>query len=119
MTVLQDKSYILWFSWLGDKLLEWSESKPANKDLKNSLKATREIGMYVNQLQTENHLYLKRISLLRSEKNQAILKVRELREEINKTKQMNYHDEIDPVGEEKNTCVNCGAETNETYCSTD
>lgn len=33
---------------------------------------------------------------------------------------MNYYDEIDPIGEEKeNKCLYCGYETNDDYCSTD
>lgn len=31
---------------------------------------------------------------------------------------MNYYDEIDPIGEEKeNECLYCGAPTNDMYCS--
>ena len=31
---------------------------------------------------------------------------------------MNYYDEIDPIGEQKeNECLYCGIPTNETYCS--
>ena len=33
---------------------------------------------------------------------------------------MNYYDEIDSVGEEKeNGCAYCGIPTNDTYCSND
>jgi hypothetical protein len=95
MTELQRKSYILWFSWLGDKLLEWSDAKPTNKDIRNCIKSTREIGFYVNQLETENQIYIKRISLLRSDKNNAVERARKaeeqieiLEQEINKLKQI-------------------------------
>ena len=29
---------------------------------------------------------------------------------------MNYYDEIDPIGQESNECINCGAPTLKTYC---
>ena len=29
---------------------------------------------------------------------------------------MSYYDEIDPIGEELNECINCGASTLKTYC---
>ena len=76
MTELQDKSYILWFSWLGEKLLEWSTQKPANREIRNCIKATREIGIYVNQLQTELIVFKKRNSLMRADKNNAIERAR-------------------------------------------
>jgi hypothetical protein len=31
---------------------------------------------------------------------------------------MNYYDEIDPIGEEKNECLHCGYECTGAYCST-
>lgn len=29
-----------------------------------------------------------------------------------------YYDEIDPIGQEQDHCKNCGAPTNNAYCST-
>ncbi len=91
MTELQSKSYILWFDWLGNKLLKWSQDKPTNKDLSNCVQAIGEIGLFVNQIRTENEVYKKRISLLRADKNNAVersrkadSKIEELEKQITK-----------------------------------
>ena len=75
MTLLQRQSYLVWYSFLMDKLLEWQEQKPNNKDLKNCVKAITEIGLYNNLLQTEFEIQTKRESLTRQEKNKQILKL--------------------------------------------
>jgi len=75
MTLLQRQSYLVWYSFLMDKLLEWQEQKPNNKDLKNCLKAITQIGLYNNLLQTELEIQTKRESLTRQEKNKQILKL--------------------------------------------
>ena len=75
MTLLQRQSYLVWYSFLIDKLLEWQEQKPNNKDLKNCIKAITQIGLYNNLLQTELEIQTKRESLTRQEKNKQILKL--------------------------------------------
>ncbi len=75
MTLLQRQSYLVWYSFLIDKLLEWQEQKPNNKDLKNCIKAITQIGLYNNFLQTELEIQTKRESLTRQEKNKQILKL--------------------------------------------
>ena len=75
MTLLQRQSYLVWYSFLMDKLLEWQEQKPNNKDLKNCVKAITQIGLYSNLLQTELEIQTKRESLTRQEKNKQILKL--------------------------------------------
>jgi len=75
MTLLQRQSYLVWYSFLMDKLLEWQEQKPNNKDLKNCIKAITQIGLYNNFLQTELEIQTKRESLTRQEKNKQILKL--------------------------------------------
>ena len=75
MTLLQRQSYLVWYSFLMDKLLEWQEQKPNNKDLKNCIKAITQIGLYNNLLQTELEIQTKRESLTRQEKNKQILKL--------------------------------------------
>ncbi len=75
MTLLQRQSYLVWYSFLMDKLLEWQKEKPNNKDLKNCLKAITQIGLYNNLLQTELEILTKRESLTRQEKNKQILKL--------------------------------------------
>ena len=75
MTLLQRQSYLVWYSFLMDKLLEWQEQKPNNKDLKNCVKAITQIGLYNNLLQTELEIQTKKESLTRQEKNKQILKL--------------------------------------------
>lgn len=75
MTLLQKQSYLVWYSFLMDKLLEWQKEKPNNKDLKNCVKAITEIGLYNNLLQTELEVQTKKESLTRQEKNKQILKL--------------------------------------------
>jgi len=75
MTLLQRQSYLVWYSFLMDKLLEWQKEKPNNKDLKNCVKAITQIGLYNNLLQTELEIQTKRESLTRQEKNKQILKL--------------------------------------------
>ena len=75
MTLLQRQSYLVWYSFLMNKLLEWQEQKPNNKDLKNCIKAITQIGLYNNLLQTELEIQTKRESLTRQEKNKHILKL--------------------------------------------
>ncbi len=75
MTLLQRQSYLVWYSFLMDKLLEWQKEKPNNKDLKNCIKAITQIGLYNNLLQTELEIQTKRESLTRQQKNKHILKL--------------------------------------------
>lgn len=75
MTLLQRQSYLVWYSFLMDKLLEWQKEKPNNKDLKNCTKAITQIGLYNNLLQTELEVQTKKESLTRQEKNKQILKL--------------------------------------------
>ena len=75
MTLLQKESYLVWYSFLINKLLEWQKEKPNNKDLKNCVKAITQIGLYNNLLQTELEIQTKRESLTRQEKNKQILKL--------------------------------------------
>ena len=77
MTLLQRQSYLVWYSFLMDKLLEWQKEKPNNKDLKNCVKAITQIGLYNNLLQTELEIQTKRESLTRQEKNKQILKLQQ------------------------------------------
>ena len=75
MTLLQRQSYLVWYSFLMNKLLEWQEQKPNNKDLKKFVKAITQIGLHNNLLQTELEIQTKRESLTRQEKNKQILKL--------------------------------------------
>lgn len=75
MTLLQRQSYLVWYSFLMDKLLEWQKEKPNNKDLKNCVKAITQIGLHNNLLQTELEIQTKKESLTRQEKNKQILKL--------------------------------------------
>ena len=117
MDALQKQAYNLWFNWLADKIMEWKDAKPLNKDLRNCIKAMNEIGMFVNGMRTEVEVLRKRITLVRQQKNELIQKQKEQIEELeNKLKQyeMHYIDEQ----EEISTCRMCDKETDgDTYCS--
>jgi len=81
MELMQKQSYNLWYSFLIDKLLEWQQQKPDNKDLNNCVKAITEVGIFNNYLQTELDVITKRESIVRNEKNKEILKLkRELKQ---------------------------------------
>ena len=86
MTLLQKQSYNLWFNHIAEKVIEWRDAKPANKDLRNFVKGMNEIGQYVNQLNIENDVLLRRISLIRSQKNAMITdlqkQIQELEEQL-------------------------------------
>ena len=43
-----------WYKALGNKLMDWHEAKPDNKDLINLLKAVELIGTHNNKLNKEN-----------------------------------------------------------------
>jgi hypothetical protein len=88
MTILQKQSYNLWFNWIADKVIEWKQAKPMNTDLNNCIKAMNEIGQYVNQLNIENEVLMKRISLTRESKNKLIVDLQKQIEDLeNKLKQ--------------------------------
>tara|TARA_R100000734_G_C3307392_1_gene97974 strand:+ start:321 stop:575 length:255 start_codon:yes stop_codon:yes gene_type:complete len=76
MELMQKQSYNLWYSFLIDKLLEWQQQKPDNKDLNNCVKAITEVGIFNNYLQTELDVITKRESIVRNEKNKEILKLK-------------------------------------------
>jgi hypothetical protein len=82
MTLLQRQSYNLWFNHIADKVIEWRDAKPANKDLRNFVKGMSEVGQYVNQLHIENDVLLKRVSLIRSQKNTMITDLQKQIEEL-------------------------------------
>lgn len=46
--------YNAWYRVLGNKLMDWHEAKPDNKDLINLLKAVELIGTHNNKLNKEN-----------------------------------------------------------------
>ena len=88
MTLLQKQSYNLWFNHIADKVMQWCDAKPANKDLRNFIKGMNEIGQYVNQLNIENDVLTKRVGMIRADKNKAITELQEQIEELqNKLKQ--------------------------------
>ena len=119
MDALQKQAYHLWFNWLADKIMEWNDAKPLNKDLRNCVKAMNEIGMFVNGMRTEVEVLRKRITLVRQEKNDLIKtlqdEITQLKDDLSKY-EMHYIDEH----EEISTCRMCDKETDgDTYCSED
>ena len=88
MTLLQKQSYNLWFNHIADKVMQWCDAKPANKDLRNFVKGMNEIGQYVNQLNIENKVLEKKVSAIRNSKNEDIIELlRKIEELENKLKQ--------------------------------
>jgi len=77
MDLLQKQQYGLWYSFLIEKLIDWKEEKPNNKDLNNCVKAITEIGILSNQLITEVDILTKKVDLIRHEKNKEIQKLRQ------------------------------------------
>ena len=77
MNLLQKQSYNQWVTFLADKIMEWHQQKPNNKDITNCVKAITEIGVFNNTLLTELDIITKRESLLRNDKNKEILKLKE------------------------------------------
>lgn len=84
MNVLQKQSYRLYFNWLSNKIIDWHEKKPANKDLNNCIKALETIGIYTNSLQIENDINTKLVSKLRTDRNRAVLRARKAEEQVEK-----------------------------------
>ena len=54
MELIEHQKYHAALDYVGKKLLEWSELKPDNKDIKNLVRCMSIIGLYVNDLQKEN-----------------------------------------------------------------
>jgi len=117
MDLLQNQAYNLWFNWLADKIMEWKDAKPLNKDLRNCVKAMNEIGMFTNTLRTELDIITKRYNLMRSQKNDEIRNLKEQIENLtNELKKYDMH-YID-MPEETTYCRTCDKETDgDTYCS--
>jgi len=90
MTLLQRQSYVLWFNFISDRVIKWSDAKPKNKDLKHFIQGVSEIGQYVNQLNVENKVLEKKVSAIRDSKNQTILELNKQIEDLeNKLKKYN------------------------------
>ena len=88
MTLLQRQSYLLWFNFISDKVIKWSDAKPKNKDLKHFIQGVSEIGQYVNQLNIENNILEKKVTAVRDSKNQTILELnKQIQDLENKLKQ--------------------------------
>jgi uncharacterized protein YoxC len=88
MTLLQRQSYVLWFNFISDRVIKWSDAKPKNKDLKHFIQGVSEIGQYVNQLNIENKVLEQRVTAVRDSKNQTILELNKQIEDLeNKLKQ--------------------------------
>ena len=77
MTLLQKQSYNLWFNYIAEKVMQWCDAKPANKDLRNFVKGMKEIGQYVNQLNMDNDVMVKRVGMIRADKNSTITELQE------------------------------------------
>ena len=54
MELIEHQKYNASLDYVGKKLLEWSNMKPDNKELKNLIRCVSTIGLYVNELKKEN-----------------------------------------------------------------
>jgi len=54
MELTEHQIYNAWYKALGNKLMDWHQAKPDNKDLINLLKAVEIIGTHNNKLNKEN-----------------------------------------------------------------
>tara|TARA_B100001113_G_scaffold322968_1_gene293728 strand:- start:223 stop:510 length:288 start_codon:yes stop_codon:yes gene_type:complete len=66
----------------------WLKDRPNNKELQELSKALVSISFYVNKLTLDRYSYNRIISDARQEKNQAMLKVKDLHEELVKLKKL-------------------------------
>ncbi len=54
MDLIERQQYNAFFKFIGEKLLNWQELKPNNKEISNLLEAIEFIGLHNNQLEAEN-----------------------------------------------------------------
>lgn len=54
MELIEHQKYNASLDYVGKKLLEWSNMKPDNNELKNLIRCVSTIGLYVNELKKEN-----------------------------------------------------------------
>ena len=54
MELIEHQTYNAWYKALGNKLLDWHEAKPDNKDLINLVKAVEVIGVHNARIVKEN-----------------------------------------------------------------
>jgi hypothetical protein len=56
MELMTKQKYICYADYLGNKIIEWVDAKPNNKDLRNVLKSVRIVLQYNIDLEVENEL---------------------------------------------------------------
>ena len=69
MELMNKQKYICYADYLGNKIIEWVDAKPNNKDLRNVLKSVRIVLQYNIDLEVENELLRKKVSIYRDLKN--------------------------------------------------
>jgi len=69
MELMNKQKYICYADYLGNKILEWVDAKPKNRDLRNVLKATSIVLQHNIDLEVENEILRKKVSLYRDLKN--------------------------------------------------
>lgn len=65
MDLLQRKAAYLYFQMLGEQVIKWYEQKPKNKELNHLMTCTSKLGVYINTLEQENDVNIKRLELMR------------------------------------------------------
>jgi chaperonin cofactor prefoldin len=78
MTIAEQQMYNAWYKSLGNKIYDWHEAKPENKDLINLLKAVEVVGIYTNKLETENRHLKAELDVLKNEIQSKVNSIKEL-----------------------------------------
>ncbi len=86
------------------RLKEWC-SKSWNADLDSFTKAIMRIGYYVNSMQLESHSFDTIISRMRSERNNALIRIQELEKKLDQYEpniemEKQFDDECDQIKKE-------------------
>ena len=78
MELTEHQIYNAWYKSLGNKLMDWHEAKPQNKDLINLLRAVEIIGIHNNKLNKENRELKSESEKLKEQVKEALSKLNEL-----------------------------------------
>ena len=79
---LRDLEYQSAFIFVSELTLKWAKAKPQNKELKELCYSWAQIEFHVNYLDSELRLHKQSISEYREDKNNALLRVRELEKKV-------------------------------------
>jgi chaperonin cofactor prefoldin len=78
MDLIEHQTYNAWYKSIGNKLLDWHEARPENKDLSNILKGIEFIGLHVVKLNKENKRLELELSSIKEEISLTLNKLNKL-----------------------------------------